>query len=350
MLTLVFACQPLGQLAAALVALIAAARQRNGIPEDATQFTCGADIGCTRTLDSIWRWIIGVGVIPAVIALWFRLTIIESPRYIADVTRDSAKAASELKRYLMASPEMEFAFSTSLENQESAYQRAPLRRSTSSGARSGPQNAVPEEAPQEMQPMSRRSSGAFSAVNLADEEGRATHETQPLRRNSSRAMSVESGARSDDGVDAHDPPTEEHNLMPNEYATERISDVSPRGFESAQTGTYLATDPGSYRQAGPEPTFYQDDPEANPDFNMSRLSQQASKQLFMTTTGQALPGMSSNNNMKAISEDHIQPPPPSWEDFKDYFWHKGNLRTLIATSFCWFCVDLPCKYTRGIPL
>jgi MFS transporter, PHS family, inorganic phosphate transporter len=52
------------------------------------------------TLDSIWRWVIGVGIIPAFIALWFRLTIIESPRYIADVGQDSLKAASELNRYL----------------------------------------------------------------------------------------------------------------------------------------------------------------------------------------------------------------------------------------------------------
>jgi hypothetical protein len=355
MLTLVFACQPLGQLAAALVALIAAARQRNGIPADATQFTCGGDTECTRTLDSIWRWIIGVGVFPAVIALWFRLTIIESPRYIADVARDSAKAASELKRYLMASPEMEFAFTTSIENEnrnESVYQRAPVRRSTSSGARSGPQNVVEPESQQEMHPMSRRSSGAFSAVNLAeDEEHEAMHETEPLRRTTSRAMSVESGARSDDGIDPHNPPTEEHNLMQDDHAVaEGPSTLSPlpRGIESAQTGTYLATDVGSYRPGAPEPAFYQDDPEANLEFNMNRLSQQATKQLYMTTTGPALPGMSSNGK-KAISADHMQPPAPSWEDFKDYFWHKGNLRTLIATSICWFCVDLPCKYIFRIP-
>lgn len=93
MLTLVFMCQPLGQLAATLVALIATARQRGGIPADATPGHCTGE--CLRTLDSIWRWIIGVGIIPAVIAIWFRLTIIESPRYTADVGRDSRKAASE---------------------------------------------------------------------------------------------------------------------------------------------------------------------------------------------------------------------------------------------------------------
>jgi hypothetical protein len=40
-------------------------------------------------------------------------------------------------------------------------------------------------------------------------------------------------------------------------------------------------------------------------------------------------------------EQQELPPEPSWKDFKKYFWHDGNLRTLIATSFCWFCLDLP---------
>jgi PHS family inorganic phosphate transporter-like MFS transporter len=40
-------------------------------------------------------------------------------------------------------------------------------------------------------------------------------------------------------------------------------------------------------------------------------------------------------------EQQELPPAPSWKDFKKYFWHDGNLRTLIATSFCWFCLDLP---------
>jgi MFS transporter, PHS family, inorganic phosphate transporter len=98
MMTAVFMCQPLGQLAATLVALVAVVRQRGTIPANATVDNCTG--GCLKTLDSVWRWIIGVGVIPAVVALWFRLTIIESPRYTADVGGDSRKAASELNRYL----------------------------------------------------------------------------------------------------------------------------------------------------------------------------------------------------------------------------------------------------------
>src|SRR5450432_2893859 len=102
MLAAVFFCQPLGQLAATIVALIAAARQRGGITGYTVTecFDLTNGITCVGTLDSIWRWVIGVGVIPAFIALWFRLTIIESPRYTADVGKDSLKAASEVSRYL----------------------------------------------------------------------------------------------------------------------------------------------------------------------------------------------------------------------------------------------------------
>jgi hypothetical protein len=60
-------------------------------------------------------------VIPAVIALWFRLTIIESPRYTADVSGDTAKAASELKRYLLKSHEIGLVSATAVTVDNVAY-------------------------------------------------------------------------------------------------------------------------------------------------------------------------------------------------------------------------------------
>jgi PHS family inorganic phosphate transporter-like MFS transporter len=203
MMTLVFMCQPLGQLAATLVTLIATVRQREGIGAGTIdQFgksNCNED--CLKTLDSIWRWIIGVGVIPAVIALWFRLTIIESPRYTADVGGDSGKAASELTRYL-------------------SLQQDSLASSSSV-----------EVLPQ------------------------------------SRAFNQRPSGASEDG-------TTLRNLS--------------RGASHAPPGNNTHLEEGSF-----------------------------------------------------VNEDEIKPPPaPSWRDFKDYFWHGGNLRTLMATSLCWFCLDL----------
>jgi len=45
-----------------------------------------------KAIDQTWRTIIGVGCVPAVIALYFRLTIPETPRYTIDVENDLAQA------------------------------------------------------------------------------------------------------------------------------------------------------------------------------------------------------------------------------------------------------------------
>lgn len=199
-MTAVFMCQPLGQLAATLVALIAVARQRNGLPPDATLTSCTGE--CLKTLDSVWRWIIGVGVIPAVVALWFRLTIIESPRYTADVGGDSGRALSELNRYL------------------------PVEDSNLSSSSSIQIVAEPQDI------------------------------------------------------------------------TQRHSALS----------------------ASEDATTLRNTPEGNSQ----------------------LPQADENLETPPFEEDaELQAPPePSWRDFKDYFWHQGNLRTLMATSLCWFFVDL----------
>jgi PHS family inorganic phosphate transporter-like MFS transporter len=197
MMTAVFMCQPLGQLAATLVTLIAVATHKNSIPLHATAKNC--DRECIKTMDSIWRWVIGVGVIPALLALWFRLTIIESARYTADVGRDSKKAASELNRYLPTEPD----------------------------------------------------SAAASVTS-----GR------PLNQPRLRKPLVNWNARS-------------------------------TSFDSQGQQPHIPLD------------------------------------------------VHIEDQITASESENKPPPVPSWEDFKDYFWTKGNLRTLITTSLCWFAVDLP---------
>ncbi|CZR50448.1 related to high-affinity phosphate permease, phosphate-repressible [Phialocephala subalpina] len=336
MLTVVFACQPLGQLAATLVTLIAVARQRDGIPSDATLDNCNDQ--CKSTLDSIWRWIIGVGVIPAVIALWFRLTIIESPRYTADVSGDTAKAASELKRYLLGSQQAGLVSAISVATRNSAFQRPNLRRSTSSGVRSGPPVETALDTEQAEHIMSRRSSGALSVDPIEENRDVNKPGIHPLTRTSSGAISIESGARSAQESTHHDLLAVQHDLLhlPLDAAEGSSSASRRRTVSSQQAGP---GGPGDLAGAAYRP--YQDDPEGNADFDMNRLTEHPPKQYFMTSTGQAFPGMPMNGKSSTGSDDNKQPPPPSWEDFKDYFWHKGNLRTLIATSVCWFCLDLP---------
>ena len=51
-----------------------------------------------RAVDQIWRWIIGLGLIPALFTAIMRFTIPESPRYTLDVLNDPYKASEETDR------------------------------------------------------------------------------------------------------------------------------------------------------------------------------------------------------------------------------------------------------------
>ena len=88
MLAAVFFMQPIGQMVATVVSIIAiAAVNRDNFQSD------------RAAVDSIWRGVVAVGAVPAVIALFFRLTIPESPRYILDVQKDPARAQEDAEQY-----------------------------------------------------------------------------------------------------------------------------------------------------------------------------------------------------------------------------------------------------------
>jgi PHS family inorganic phosphate transporter-like MFS transporter len=48
----------------------------------------------------MWRILIGFGAVPGCIALYYRLTIPETPRYTFDVARDVEKAKEDAEAYL----------------------------------------------------------------------------------------------------------------------------------------------------------------------------------------------------------------------------------------------------------
>lgn len=91
MLASVFLCQPIGQLLGMLVSLVVMTISSDRLPRDSE--ICQTD-ECIRTVDSAWRSIVGFGSVPALVALFFRLTIPESPRYLLDVV-GAVKSASE---------------------------------------------------------------------------------------------------------------------------------------------------------------------------------------------------------------------------------------------------------------
>ncbi|KAJ3081154.1 phosphate transporter, partial [Rhizoclosmatium hyalinum] len=53
-----------------------------------------------RSIDIVWRLGLGIGIIPAIIALYFRLTIPETPRYTVDVIGDTNKGTSDVDMVL----------------------------------------------------------------------------------------------------------------------------------------------------------------------------------------------------------------------------------------------------------
>ena len=96
MMAAVFLMQPLGQLLASVVglAVLLTIGRGEGL-ETQTDYVAAA-----TTVDRIWRYVIGVGAIPALVAILFRLTIPESPRYTLDVDHDGARALKDAEDYL----------------------------------------------------------------------------------------------------------------------------------------------------------------------------------------------------------------------------------------------------------
>lgn len=99
----VFAMQGLGQFGAGIIAVIVTAGFRDSLSSAVDTAHCTGI--CASAVDKMWRVIIGFGAVPGCIALYYRLTIPETPRYTFDVSRDVVKAGSDIKAYLSSTAE-----------------------------------------------------------------------------------------------------------------------------------------------------------------------------------------------------------------------------------------------------
>ena len=99
----VFAMQGFGQFTAGLVTLIVTAGFKESLITASDFSTCSGV--CQLAVDKMWRTVIGFGAVPGCIALYYRLTIPETPRYTFDVARDVIKAGSDIKAYVAGKPE-----------------------------------------------------------------------------------------------------------------------------------------------------------------------------------------------------------------------------------------------------
>ena len=99
----VFAMQGIGQFTAAMIALIVTSGFKESLLSAKTAAAC--DGVCNLAVDKMWRVIIGFGAVPGCIALYYRLTIPETPRYTFDVARDVEKAGEDTKAYIQGKAE-----------------------------------------------------------------------------------------------------------------------------------------------------------------------------------------------------------------------------------------------------
>ncbi|KAG8783474.1 Inorganic phosphate transporter pho84 [Ceratobasidium sp. 428] len=91
MMTAVFAMQGFGNFTAALVALTVTGAYKSKIIGGSVTY---------EAVDYCWRLLIGLGAVPGVVALYFRLTIPETPRYTMDVERNVRQAAQDVDTFL----------------------------------------------------------------------------------------------------------------------------------------------------------------------------------------------------------------------------------------------------------
>jgi len=88
MIATVFAMQGFGILTAAIVSYFTLLGFKSRIE------------GNSAEVDYCWRIVFGLGAVPAIVALYFRLTIPETPRYTIDIERDVHKATKDVTRYI----------------------------------------------------------------------------------------------------------------------------------------------------------------------------------------------------------------------------------------------------------
>jgi MFS transporter, PHS family, inorganic phosphate transporter len=109
MIAAVFATQALGQFIASVVALIVTTAFRNtqlSQTSNAQKNYCNGSRcyypspSSVLAADRMWRIIVGFGAIPAAFALYFRLTIPETPRYTFDVNRDSEQGLADYRAWV----------------------------------------------------------------------------------------------------------------------------------------------------------------------------------------------------------------------------------------------------------
>lgn len=100
MIAAVFSMQGVGLLMSALVALVTTVAFKASFIDIVDETHC--DANCQAAADRCWRIIVGVGAVPACLAMYYRITIPETPRYTFDVQHDVEKADADIRAYVQS--------------------------------------------------------------------------------------------------------------------------------------------------------------------------------------------------------------------------------------------------------
>ncbi|KAH9954295.1 major facilitator superfamily domain-containing protein [Russula dissimulans] len=92
LMTAVFAFQGWGNITAAIVSLCVVHGFKNQIIND--------NYNELKHVDYCWRILIGLGCVPGVVALYFRLTIPETPRFTMDIERNVKQASQDIENVI----------------------------------------------------------------------------------------------------------------------------------------------------------------------------------------------------------------------------------------------------------
>ncbi|PPQ66824.1 hypothetical protein CVT24_008683 [Panaeolus cyanescens] len=114
MMVSIFACQGWGNIAAVLVAFTLTNAYKNAI-KVSTPDTFPSPF------DPMWRLLIGIGCIPAAVALYFRLTIPETPRFTMDIECNIQQATRDINTAVGGSSSSTFSATSDYNSYSSGY-------------------------------------------------------------------------------------------------------------------------------------------------------------------------------------------------------------------------------------
>jgi PHS family inorganic phosphate transporter-like MFS transporter len=95
MLSTLFYMQAIGALIGNAVSVLAIIIVKHHLPLTGT--VCNEL--CKATVDTSWRWIVGLGTIPPLLATVIRWWVPESPRYTMEVEKNPARATEDVQKY-----------------------------------------------------------------------------------------------------------------------------------------------------------------------------------------------------------------------------------------------------------